>query len=146
MKTLVVFDTAYGNTEEIARAIGSGVGDNTEVVRARDVKADQLEDLDLLIVGSPTQAGRALPETQTFLKQVASPVVKGMKVASYDTRLSTKWVGVFGFAAGRIGKSLEKMGGNLVAPPAPFFVTGKNGPLKEGELERATGWGKKISV
>jgi hypothetical protein len=44
----------------------------------------------------------------------------------------------------RIANNLKGKGGNLVAPPEGFFVTGKEGPLKEGELERAAGWAKGI--
>jgi len=49
---------------------------------------------------------------------------------------------VFGNAAGRIARNLEKKGGTLISSPEGFFVTATKGPLKEGELERAAGWAK----
>jgi flavodoxin I len=48
------------------------------------------------------------------------------------------------YAAGKIADSLKKKGATLMASPEGFFVKGKEGPLKEGELERAAGWAKGI--
>ncbi len=145
LKTLVVFESAYGNTEEIARSIGSGIDGDVKVLRSGEVSPPDMESLDLLIIGSPTQAGRPLSSIQDFLKNVAEPVIKGTKVATFDTRFSTRAVKVFGYAAGRIAESLKKKGGNLIAQPEPFFVKGAKGPLKEGELERAAGWAREIT-
>lgn len=144
MKTLVVYDTAYGNTEEIGKAISNGIGKDAKVLRARDVTASDLEGLDLLVVGSPTQAGQELPDTHKFIMNIAAPAVRGMKVATYDTRVESKLAKIFGYAAGRMAKRLEKAGAKLTIEPEAFFVTGTKGPLKEGELERATEWGKKL--
>ena len=144
MKALVVFDTAYGNTEEIGKAIGKGIGKEAKVIRAKEVKPANLEGIDLLVIGSPTQAGQELPDTHKFLMNIAVPAVRGMKVAAYDTRIQSRLAKIFGYAANRIAKTLEKAGAELVAEPEPFYVSGKAGPLKEGELKRASEWGKKL--
>jgi len=144
MKVLVVYDSVYGNTEKIARAIGEAVTGDVKVLHANDANPAELEGIDLLIAGAPTQAGRPAPAMQRFLKRVTENTVNGMSVASFDTRISAKWVGIFGYAAGKIGKNLKKKGGNLVLPPEPFFVEGTEGPLKEDELERAASWAKEI--
>ncbi len=145
MKTLVIFESAYGNTEEIARSIGGAITGDVKVLRANEVGPSDLESIDLLIVGSPTQAGRPLSAVQDFLKNIAESVIKDTKVATFDTRFSTRAVKVFGYAAGRIADSLKKKGGNLIAPPEPFFVKGMTGPLKEGEPQRAAGWAREIT-
>jgi hypothetical protein len=80
-----------------------------------------------------------------LLKQVEAPALEGIKVAAFDTRLTWRWVKIFGFAAGRIAKSLEKKGGTLIGSPEAFYVEGGAGPLKEGELERAVAWAKEIA-
>jgi hypothetical protein len=49
-----------------------------------------------------------------------------------------------GYAAGRMAESLKKKGVSLVVPPEGFFVKDREGPLKEGELERAADWAKTI--
>ena len=146
MKALVVYDSVYGNTEKIAKAIGDAIAPSGEVkvLRAGEASPSELVSIDLLIVGSPTHAGRPVQAVQEFLKKVPELSLKGVKVAAFDTRISKKIVGVFGYAAGRIVDNLKKKGGSLVASPEGFFGTGGEGPLKGGELERAAAWAKGI--
>ncbi len=146
MKVLIIYNSVFGNTEQIAQAIGNALGpqENVEILRVSNVKSEQLTGLKLLIVGSPTQGGRPTPAIQDFLKNVPEPAIRGINVAAFDTRASTRWVGIFGYAAGKIADSLKRNGGILIAPPEGFFIKGKEGPLKEGELERAASWAKAI--
>ena len=53
--------------------------------------------------------------------------------------------GIFGYAAEKIASNLERNGWTIIVSPKGFFVKGKNGPLKSGELERATDWSREIS-
>jgi hypothetical protein len=53
--------------------------------------------------------------------------------------------GIFGYAAEPIAKALVKCGGLQAVPPAGFFVHGSEGPLWDGELERAKEWGKQAA-
>jgi flavodoxin len=144
MKALIVYDSVYGNTEKIARAIAEAITPSGEVkvLRAGEANPSELESIDLLIVGSPTHGGRPTPAVQNLLNKV--PKLQGIKVAAFDTRIPTKLVRVFGYAAGRIANNLKKKGSTLIASPEGFFVTGGQGPLKEGELERAAAWAKGI--
>ncbi len=144
MKALLVYDSVYGNTEKIAESIGGAITGDTKVFRAGEINLSELESVDLLIVGAPTQGGRPTPPVQEFMKQLTGATVKGMNVAAFDTRISQKWVGIFGYAAGKIARNLKNKGGNLLALPEGFFVEGTQGPLKEGELERAAGWASKL--
>jgi flavodoxin len=146
MKALIVYDSVYGNTEKIARAIAGALTPSGEVkvLRAGEVNPSGLESVDLLVVGSPTQGGRPTPAIQDFLNQVPERTIKGVNVAAFDTRFSTKLVAIFGYAAGKIAGSLKTKGGTLILSPEAFFVKGKEGPLKEGELERAAAWAKGI--
>ena len=144
MKTLVVYDSVHGNTEKIAQAIGEAVGGEVEVLHAGAADPSELKTVDLLFVGAPTHGGRASPGMQGFLKKLEGSTLEGIDVAAFDTRLTARWVRIFGYAAGRIGSTLEKMGGTLVASPEGFFVKGTEGPLKEGELERAARWAQEI--
>ena len=144
MKVLVVYDSVYGNTEQIARAIGGAIANDVKVLHAREAEPSELQGIDLLIAGAPTQGGRPTQAMQDFLKRVSESDIKGMNVATFDTRISAKWVGIFGYAAGRIAKNLKKKGGTLLLNPEPFFVEGTQGPLKEGELERAAAWAQEV--
>ena len=140
MKALVVYDSQYGNTEKLAKAMADAMTGDVVARRASEASASDLEGVDLLVVGSPTQAGRPTKPVQGFLKGVSGPI----RVAAFDTRMSMKLVKIFGFAAGRIAKTLQKQGGALVAPAEAFYVTGGEGPLKDGEVERAAEWARKL--
>ena len=144
MKALIVYDSVYGNTEKIAQAIGGAITGEVKVLRMGEVNPSELKTLDLLIIGSPTHGGRATPAMRDFLKKVSEPDIKGTNVAAFDTRLTTRWVRIFGYAAGRIAKNLKKKGSTLIVSPEGFFVKKSKGPLKDGELERAASWANKI--
>ena len=140
VKVLIVYDSVYGNTEKIARAIAGAVSGEVRLLRVGDVDPSELKGVDLLIAGSPTQGGRPTQAVRDFLDKIPEASLKGVRVAAFDTRLTGKLVGVFGYAAGRIAGIMEGKGGTAAAPPEGFFVKGTRGPLKEGELERAAGW------
>ncbi len=144
MKALIVYDSVYGNTEKIARAIGAAIAGEVKVVRVTEANPGELESLDLLIVGAPTQAGRPTKAMQDFLGKIPANALKNVSVTSFDTRVKAKIAKLFGYAAGRIADSLKSKGGNIAAPPQGFLVKGTGGPLAEGELERAAEWAKGI--
>ena len=54
------------------------------------------------------------------------------------------FVRIFGYAAKPIADRLAKKGGDLAVPPEGFYVGDMEGPLLEGELERAADWAKQI--
>jgi flavodoxin I len=142
MKALVVYDSTYGHTAQIAQVIGEAIGG--EVLQVGETNPADLKGFDLLIVGSPTHGGWFTPEIKALLEN--SPALEGARVAAFDTRTASKLGALlFGFAAPRMARSLEGKGGKLVAPPEGFFVLGTKGPLKDGELERAAGWAKEIA-
>jgi flavodoxin I len=145
MKTLVIYDSAYGNTEKIARAIGGAIVGEVKIQRAGEVNLSELKAYDLVIIGAPTQGGRPTKPLQDFLAGVPANAFQGIKFASFDTRLSKKWVGIFGYAAGKIAETLKTNGGNMIGNPEGFFVKGREGPLADGEIERAAAWAKEIA-
>ena len=155
METLIVYDSFFGNTEQIAQAIGNALGSqkDVEILRVSNVKPEQLTGLRLLIVGSPTRVFKPTKAITNFLKKIPSNSLKGVKVAAFDTRISTADVNsrllsilvkLFGYAAKPIADKLEKKGGGLIIPPEGFFVKDSEGPLKDGELERAADWAKQV--
>ena len=155
MKTLVVYDSYFGNTEKIAQAIGNALGAPPDVAvrRVGDVQPGQLVGLEVLVVGSPTQKFSLLPAVSSFLKSIPENGLQGVRVAAFDTRANmdevrssflrtmVRW---FGYAAEKIAGRLKKKGGTEAAPPGTFFVKGTEGPLAEGELERAAEWARQL--
>jgi flavodoxin len=148
MKAIIIYDSAYGNTEQIARSIASAIGSpqETSIFRAGEVDAEKIKAAELLIVGAPTNGGRPTQTMQNFLNQLNDKSLQGVKVAAFDTRMTSRLVGIFGYAAGKIADVLQKKGGSLVIAPEGFFVKASKGPLQEGELEKAAAWAKKIQA
>jgi flavodoxin len=153
MKSLVVYDSSYGNTEEIADAIGKALGEGTRVLAANQAQDADLAQLDLLVVGCPTQGGRPTAPITQLIDRLPSGSLQQTRVAAFDTRFEASRQGlglrllmkVIGCAAPRIADRLRSKGGSLATPPEGFIVQEKEGPLKEGELERAYAWGQRLS-
>jgi flavodoxin len=144
MKTMIVFDTMFGNTEKIARAIGAALSGEVVIKKADETSSADLQKIDLLLIGSPVQGGRPLKATQKFIDSLTESQVKGLKTAAFDTRMTGNFPKLFGWAAKRISDALKKKGVEMVVEPEGFFVKGKEGPLLEGELEKAGLWAKKV--
>lgn len=145
MKTLVVYDSVFGFTEEIAKAIGSGIAGDVKVIRFTEIKPGDIESADLLVIGSPTQGGRMLKPLQTWLDNLLETTVKGKKIAVFDTRVPAGWVKIFSFAGPRMAAVLKKKGASLIGEPQAFFVKAAKGPFVDGEEARAKAWGTRIS-
>ncbi len=149
-KALIIFDSAYGNTAKVSQAVAVALanGYNTKRLSVSLASTDDVKGIDLLIVASPTQGGRPTESIQNFINKLPEKSLKGIRVAAFDTRFEINKHGLgllllmktIGFAAGRLAKSLQSKGGDLIAEPEGFIVTGKEGPLKDGELQRAMEW------
>lgn len=150
MHRVIVYDSVYGNTQKIAEVIASELG--AELLPVANANPEKLYNIGLLVVGSPVHGGRATPAVQHFLNQIPPKSLRGIKVTSFDTRVSTKGHGfglwllltIIRYAAERISRSLIKKGGKLIVEPEGFVVEGKEGPLHPGEIERANQWAKSI--
>ena len=139
VKTLVVYDSAYGNTAKIAEAIAEGLG--TKALHISKFKIEYLKSLKLLVVGSPIQGWRPLEGMNQWLDAFSGSQLKNIKVTSFDTRMK---VFFHGDASLKILGRLVDKGGSKLVDPKVFFVKGKEGPLFDGEMERAVEWGKEL--
>lgn len=138
MKAAVIYDSKHGNTEKVALVICAAIGG--QMLHVGGVNPANLKRFELLIFGSPTHGG--FP-SEGIYKLLKIPLDLGsVYTAAFDTRTRTT---VFGYAAPKMAKSLEKNGGILLALPAGFFVLGIKGPLMAGEIERAADWVKGIA-
>jgi flavodoxin len=127
-------------------------GYDVEILRVSNVKPEQLTGLKLLIVGSPTRQFRPTAAINNFLKRIPKNGLKGVKIAAFDTRFTMSvieesrvlpfFVRLFGYAAKPVSDRLKKKGGELIIPPEGFYVKDSEGPLKDGELERAAAWAR----
>jgi flavodoxin len=155
MCTLILYDSVFGNTQLVAKAIAGSLEPSTKVYvgSVSEVDLEKLEFTSLLIVGSPTRGFRPTKPVSEFIEALPSNSLKGVSIATFDTRIDLSTikssvarflVKTGGYAAKPIQKVLEKKGGFAIDAPQGFLVTGEEGPLKEGELERAGEWAKQL--
>jgi flavodoxin I len=157
MKALVVYDSIFGNTEKMARAIASGLETGAEVTvkKIGEVSRPDFFEADLVVVGSPTRGFRPTKTISDFMQVLPDRLLLGKKVAAFDTRIGESEINagpfflkylirIFGYAAKPLASSLLKAGGLQPVQPEGFLVYGTEGPLYDGELERATDWGKRL--
>ncbi|MFA5056304.1 MAG: flavodoxin [Dehalococcoidia bacterium] len=160
MKAIVVYESMWGNTAAIARAIAEGIGPGARALSTTEATASVIADADLIVAGAPVMAFR-LPSDkirQTLADKedkkapkppdlsaqslrswlAALPKGKG-KAAAFDTQF--KWSPS---ATGAIMKGLARAGYQKAANPQKFIVKGTYGPLKDGEMERARAWGGEL--
>jgi hypothetical protein len=165
MHALVVFESTFGNTQMIAKAVADGLspGMRTDIVEVGVAPAVIGDDVDLMVVGGPTQAfGLSRPRTRQTAAEQAGPslvstgiglrewldAVEGgsesVAAAAFDTRFDKPhWL--VGSAARGVEKRLRRLGFRVIASSQSFFVAGTPGPLLDGEAERARRWGEELA-
>lgn len=153
MKALIVYDSYFGNTEDVAIAIGNALKEtmSVEVKKVSKLDPKRVAGIDVMVVGSPTRAFQATRKVKEFLKGISKEEYGHMKVIAFDTRIATEDVDsrmlnrmtkAFGYAAKPMGEIMKKRGAKLLMEPVGFYVKDTEGPLKEGEKERAAAWAK----
>jgi hypothetical protein len=161
MKAIVVYESHWGNTAAIARAIAEGIGPEARAMSTAEATGEALAGVELIVAGSPL-LGFALP-TEGMLKSIAAnasrdPVPPDLahpsmrawleslppgsgSAAAFETRI---WWSP-GSAAKAILQRLEQRGYRPLAKGQRFIVKDKYGPLREGELEKAKAWGAELA-
>ena len=162
MRSLVVYESWFGNTRRIAEEIAAALAHEREVdLVTVDEPLPPLEDVDLLVVGAPThihglssKRSREGALTQGAHGEQGIGVrgwidalpngARGPRFAAFDTR-AHKPVMLVGSAARGIARRMRERGYTLAVEPESYFVEGTPGPLEEGELERAAEWGRTLA-
>jgi len=165
MKALVVYESLFGNTEQVALAITSGLSKHGEVelIEVTDAPAVITEPFDLLVLGGPTHAfsmtrpstredafkqGATQGSTALGLREWLEHLRKGPhseRVATFDTRVA-KVRHLPGSAAKSAAKLAHKLGYAAAAQSESFYVEDVPGPLIDGELSRAQAWGEQLGA
>ena len=161
VKAVVVYESLWGNTAAVARAIAEGLGPGVSALSTAEAVGEAMVGVDLIVAGSPIigfklptdkmrEAVRANPgpaprppdlshpSMNSWLK--ALPEGKGRSVA-FETKIRGPW----GNAVSAISKGLEHAGYTQLSKPQGFIVNGKFGPLRDGEIEKARAWGAELA-
>jgi hypothetical protein len=162
MKTLVAYESWFGNTRRIAEVIAGVLSTTGEVqVVSVDDPMPSILHLDLIVIGAPTHVhglsnkpsregaiqqrggiGEVGIGARGWLEQL--PLCGGPRVAVFDTRAHKPELFV-GSAAHKMATRLQRRGYKLAIEPQSFFIEGTPGPLEKGELEHAVEWGKALA-
>ena len=161
MKAIVVYESHWGNTAAVARAIAEGIGSEARALSTAEATSEAVVGADLIVAGAPL-LGFSLP-TESMLKGLASgagrdptppdlshPSMRSWidalpsgnaRAAAFETRI---WWSPGSAAKAILGK-LEAAGYRPAAKAQRFVVQGKYGPLRQGELEKARAWGAELA-
>ena len=170
MRAVVVYESMYGNTHQVAEAIGAGLRSSFEVsvIPVSEAGPAVLTGADLVVVGGPTHVhGMSRASTRKAAVQAADKPVGGLKVepdalgpglrewfgslgdypvkaAAFDTRMHGPAV-FTGRAATGVARLLREHGFHVVAEPESFLVT-KQDRLEPHEQDRARDWAAKLAA
>lgn len=160
MKAIVVYESFWGNTAAIARAIAEGIGPDAQALSTSNAAEALRDGVDLIVAGAPliafslptdamrdslrNEMGAPSPAdlSQPSMRSWLDSVPRGTgRSAAFETGL--RWSP--GSSAKTIAKDLSAKGYGQSADPQRFVVTGRYGPLKAGEVERARVWGARLA-
>ncbi len=170
MKAIVVYESLWGSTAAIARAIAAGIGPDAIACSTADATPDVVAKARLVVAGAPVHM-MGLPKAKTREKartrytaeggpapDLSYPAMrdwlKGLKraegkAAAFDTRDPAQWGGA---AGARILRGLKRAGYSPTGEPAVFHVADRtviptpDGALLPGEVERARQWGEQLAA
>jgi hypothetical protein len=169
MRALVVYESMFGNTRDVAQSVADGVGSRmpVELIEVADAPSVIPADVSLLLVGGPTHAhglsspktradasgragenlvsrGRGLADWLDNVRPEAGPIA----TVAFDTRIKGPGL-LWGSAAKAATKLLRARHFSVIAEPVSFLVGGPTGPLfnrlEDGESERAKAWGASLA-
>jgi hypothetical protein len=170
MRAVVVYESMFGATHEVAAAVAVGLRERFDEVDVLPVAAADIAHVTtaaLLVVGGPTHVhGMSRPQTRRSAVDEPSkystgelePGASGIGVrewldglaglsgqaAAFDTRMDGPAV-LTGRASRGIARRLHQAGLSTVLPPESFIVE-KGGRLREGEVSRAQAWGSRVAA
>jgi len=163
MRAVVVYESLWGNTARVARALADELG-RTMSVRVLDVESapGTVEDYDLVVVGGPTHGfSMTRPSTrESAVSQNGAPRAPAVGIrewlarlphisvpvmaVAFDTRVDTPRLP--GSAAKAARHELRSLGFDVAMKAKSFRVHGYEGPLVDGELGRAVEWAREVEA
>jgi hypothetical protein len=162
MGAIVVYESMFGNTEAVARAVAEGIASvmPVELIEVNSAPPLATMSTDLLVVGGPTHAfGLSRPNTRADAKQrgardeastgqgirewLEATESAPLRVATFDTHV--KKPNLPGRASHAAERRLHRMGCEILTKGMSFYVDGYDGPMYPGEVERAREWGAEVA-
>ena len=165
MRAMVVYETMWGNTGQVAQAIAEGIRETcpVDVLDVGDAPAQPGGDVSLIVAGGPTHAfsmsksatraeahrrGATHGSEAVGIREWLDALPTGrhtQAVATFDTRVGSVRH-LPGSAAKKAGRVAGRHGYERADHAHSFFVADTDGPLLDGELERAIQWGRLLAT
>ena len=138
METVVVYDSKFGNTRKLAEIMAKAIetSGKVRVFGLETLLPEDLGNVDLLIVGGPTQSHGLSPRMRQFTDVLTATSANGAVAATFDTRYRMPEV-VSGTAAKKIARRLKRKGIHVFQSPESFFVTRGGEPQLETGADTA---------
>ncbi|WP_062517393.1 hypothetical protein [Demequina gelatinilytica] len=165
---VVVYESLYGNTAAVARAIAEGMGGDTRALSTGEATPELVDQARIVVAGAPVH-GMSLPSERSRASAAVKPQGEGHLAADLDHPSMRSWLaamergprlaaafdtrirGPLGHGgATAIARALEAAGLTLLDEPRGFTVhlhTTASTPaalLTEGQLDLARGWGQHL--
>lgn len=135
---VVIYDSVFGNTEKIAKALAFGISKHdvpVDCFKVDEIDIQNLVEYDLLAIGGPTHMLSLSKHMKEFLETLNTVNLNGKKGFCFDTRNHSRFNRFdMNSAAKRIEKKLKRMKVVMIAPRKSAIVEGREGPL-DGDME-----------
>jgi len=145
MWVYVVIASPCGVTDTVARAVARAVDWSYEhhACPANEVDPSEIRIPSVVFLGGPTHRREMGESLRVFLDHMPDRMVASSLFAAFDTRFHDSPI-VTGSSARHIQRAVEARGGRNLVPGESFFVVRRDGPVREGEVERARVWASSV--
>lgn len=130
-KALILYDSVYGNTKKVAMSLSRGLeagGVYVDSNSIQDFNNGDLENYDIIGIGSPTHFHGASKQMKLFLKRIKQFKMEDKYGFAFETKRDFR---LAGSSAKRITRYLKKMKLKIIHPIITGIVLDKEGPLQE---------------
>lgn len=151
MKTLIVYDSFFGNTEKVANKLYETLSKSqkTKLAHVSEAQKLNIEQYDLIVVGSPTRYYNPTPAITAFVRELKTVSVN---VAFFDTRLDAEghWLmgpmeKIFKFASDTLEVLVRNTKAKQMISSLGVYVTGTEGPIARNAMKDVENWAKLLT-
>ena len=146
MNSLVIYFSKFGNTQKVADAIGETLRSAcaVRVVDLIKIGESDLKEADLIVMGVPTHRMNLPEDVKSAFEKLPRHILRHKSVAGFDTSYKMSWWLSKLTASRKLLRNLKRLGGKRIVPPETFHVVAREGPMCDGEIERAGNWARQI--
>ncbi len=139
MNVWILYESRLGNTAQLATQIAQAMVRSERVRLLQASQAGIPTGVDLLLIGVPSHRHSRPDAVFDWLRRLPESALNGVRFSVFDVRFSlSRWFQVS--IAWKVGRAVQRRGGQFASPPESFYLSGHEGPLAEGELQRAISW------